>query len=434
MVKVSVICCTYNRAQFIAKTVKQLKQQTLTDIEFIIVDDGSTDDSIKLLKKHVSKDKRFVILHHDTNKGPSASRNLALSKAKGEYIGFLDTDDDIPSDYFEKMYSATEGKDVDIVYTLYNNTRHRTDKKVLFSLVDRLMALKNGAIWDKLFKASKVKWLRFKEGYLCADNLFLIDVINHTANMYLIDGPRYSYNLQSDSVSTSTDKQAKRKQHILEISKCILDRGSENHYNEAETEELKIFLRRTFNVYFEDQKWKKTFYSLVGNNQEETQTTKVTSMRLGLLKFLRFFHLISKKSYNEKRAITLVSQSELFDKKWYLAQNPDVRAKRIKAAKHYVKYGWKEGRNPSPKFDGNAYLRDNYDVGSANMCPLVHYILNGAREGRAFVGINASSLNVGMQYMHTSLSQKIKDVLTYPVRVKAEYDRLNEEIKRLSRK
>ena len=98
-------------------------------------------------------------------------------------------------------------------------------------------------------------------------------------------------------------------------------------------------------------------------------------MNLKLLKIVRFFHLINKKKYNEKRQIEIVKASPLFDAKWYLAQNPDVKAKKIGAAKHYVKFGWKEGRNPSPDFDTNEYLSEYPELLEKNWCPLFHYML-----------------------------------------------------------
>lgn len=105
-------------------------------------------------------------------------------------------------------------------------------------------------------------------------------------------------------------------------------------------------------------------------------------MKLKLLKLARFFHFISKRKYNEKRQIEVVKKSPLFDAKWYLAQNPDIKGKKMGAAKHYVKYGWKEGRNPSPKFDTNGYLSRYNDVKKANICPLLHYENYGKKEGR----------------------------------------------------
>ena len=98
-------------------------------------------------------------------------------------------------------------------------------------------------------------------------------------------------------------------------------------------------------------------------------------INLKLLKVARFFHLINKKNYNEKRQIEIVTSSSLFDAKWYLTQNPDVKAKKIGAAKHYVKYGWKEGRNPSQNFDTEEYLAEYPELKVKNWCPLFHYML-----------------------------------------------------------
>ena len=79
-------------------------------------------------------------------------------------------------------------------------------------------------------------------------------------------------------------------------------------------------------------------------------------MNLKALKVLRFFHLLSKHKYDEKRQIEMVKICPLFDAKWYLEQNPDVKAKKMGAAKHYAKVGWKEGRNPSKVFNTDEYI------------------------------------------------------------------------------
>ena len=105
-------------------------------------------------------------------------------------------------------------------------------------------------------------------------------------------------------------------------------------------------------------------------------------MNLRTLKVLRFFHLINKKNYNEKRQIEIVKSSPMFDAKWYLEQNPDVKAKKIGAAKHYVKWGWKEGRNPGADFNTNVYLEINADVKRAGINPLLHYEKYGRKEER----------------------------------------------------
>lgn len=98
-------------------------------------------------------------------------------------------------------------------------------------------------------------------------------------------------------------------------------------------------------------------------------------MNLKALKILRLFHLLSKRKYDEKRQIELVNACPLFDAKWYLEQNPDVRAKKMGAARHYAKVGWKEGRNPSKEFSTKDYVRKYPELISKNWCPLFHYML-----------------------------------------------------------
>ena len=157
------------------------------------------------------------------------------------------------------------------------------------------------------------------------------------------------------------------------------------------------------------------------------------ALKLKYIKLLRFFHIIKKQKYNEERQIELVKQSPLFDTKWYLAQNPDVKAKKISASKHYVKHGWKEGRNPSPKFDGNKYLRENPDVKYANMCPLAHYIISGSKECRWYSGIQNATNKVLEQGKKKGFFGAIKHALTYPIRVQEEYYQLKAELKSLKK-
>ena len=158
-----------------------------------------------------------------------------------------------------------------------------------------------------------------------------------------------------------------------------------------------------------------------------------STLKLKYIKLLRLFHIMKKEKYNEQRQIELVKQSPLFDTKWYLAQNPDVKAKKISAAKHYVKHGWKEGRNPSPEFDGNKYLSENPDVESANICPLAHYIISGAKEGRWYSGIQNVGSKIVASGKKSGILGVIKHALTYPLRVQEEYYKLKAELKSLNK-
>ena len=84
--------------------------------------------------------------------------------------------------------------------------------------------------------------------------------------------------------------------------------------------------------------------------------------------------------YRYIRDYNLIKKSGLFDSEYYLSQNEDVKKAKMNPIKHYLKFGWKEGRNPSAEFDGNKYLNKRPDVRVADLCPLVHYIKIGKKE------------------------------------------------------
>ncbi len=112
---VSVIVPVYNAAAFLEKCLESLCAQTLRDIEVLLIDDGSTDQSGRILSAWRRKDTRLSVLQSHVNQGPGAARNLGIQKAKGEYLGFVDADDWVDEDYFESMYKAAKAHQADIV-------------------------------------------------------------------------------------------------------------------------------------------------------------------------------------------------------------------------------------------------------------------------------------------------------------------------------
>jgi glycosyltransferase involved in cell wall biosynthesis len=116
MYKVSVIIPSYNKAQFIKDTLQSVLVQTYPNWECIIVDDGSTDDSMQIINDFVEKDSRFSFLPKDgkLKKGPSSSRNLGIQNAKGEYVVFLDADDLLSPECLEnrvRLFGENKEKD-----------------------------------------------------------------------------------------------------------------------------------------------------------------------------------------------------------------------------------------------------------------------------------------------------------------------------------
>lgn len=125
MVKVSVILTAFNEEKYIGKAIDSILKQTLTDFELIIVNDGSTDNTLNIINSF--EDERIKLISHD-NIGPGASRNKALNIAKGEYIMYLDGDDWYRVDGLEIAYSEAKDKDTDFTFYQMINYDEKTGK------------------------------------------------------------------------------------------------------------------------------------------------------------------------------------------------------------------------------------------------------------------------------------------------------------------
>ena len=111
---VSVLIPVYNVEKYLERCLESLINQTLTQIEIVCVNDGSTDNSLKILEEYSKKDSRIVIVNKPNGGLPSA-RNAGLDVAKGKYVGFVDSDDYVQTDMFEKLYQTAEREKSDIV-------------------------------------------------------------------------------------------------------------------------------------------------------------------------------------------------------------------------------------------------------------------------------------------------------------------------------
>ena len=105
--KISVIIPIYNVEKYLRRCLDSVKNQIFTDWQAICVDDGSPDNSGKIADEYAAKDKRFVVIHKE-NTGVSDTRNVGIKHAIGEYIHFMDSDDVLDIDYYEKMLKTID--------------------------------------------------------------------------------------------------------------------------------------------------------------------------------------------------------------------------------------------------------------------------------------------------------------------------------------
>ena len=115
MVRISVIVPVYNCEDYLEESLGSILNQTFNDIEIICIDDGSSDDSLRILKKIASSDSRIQVFAQE-NQGAGAVRNYGMKKASGDYVYFFDADDFLESDALEKAYSNAVRNDSDIVF------------------------------------------------------------------------------------------------------------------------------------------------------------------------------------------------------------------------------------------------------------------------------------------------------------------------------
>ncbi|MGL4570217.1 MAG: glycosyltransferase family 2 protein [Clostridium sp.] len=119
-IRVSIVVPIYNGEKYLDKCLDSILKQTLKEIEIILVNDGSIDNTKNMLDEYSKKDKRIRVINKK-NGGPGSCRNIAINSAKGEYIGFVDVDDYIENNMYEKLYLARDNKKIDIVMCNYKD-------------------------------------------------------------------------------------------------------------------------------------------------------------------------------------------------------------------------------------------------------------------------------------------------------------------------
>jgi glycosyltransferase involved in cell wall biosynthesis len=221
---VSIIIPVYLVSDHIEQCVCSVIDQSYTDIECIIVDDATKDDSIEKCRKIINDYHgpiRFHVVHHETNRGLSAARNTGIQAAKGDYLYFLDGDDELTTDCIKTLAAiAAKAPDVDMIIGNYKcvprNKNHNIilDKKTPLSLDSNenvATAFLNHRIpmnaWNKLLKRSFVLEhnLFFKEGIVFEDVHWTFFVAKYLNNMRICQGITYRYNIRQSSIVNSTE-------------------------------------------------------------------------------------------------------------------------------------------------------------------------------------------------------------------------------------
>lgn len=168
MPKVSVLVPVYNTSNFLVQCLESLKKQTLEDIEFICINDGSTDNSLEILTNCAKNDNRFRVISKN-NSGYGHTMNVGLQNACGEYIGIVESDDFIEPDMYQKLYETAKSYDADIIKSNYWEYSEGKDKLIeplgngpyrkVFTprIEEKSLFLKGQSIWSSIYRREMIE-------------------------------------------------------------------------------------------------------------------------------------------------------------------------------------------------------------------------------------------------------------------------------------
>lgn len=304
MIKVSVIVPVYNVSKYIKRCMDSLVNQTLDDIEFIIINDGTKDDSEEIIKTYKSDKIKY---YKRANHGIGNTRNFGLKHANGEYIGFVDSDDYIECDMFEKLYNKAKQDNLDIVVCDF----YRDNEESNTSSVDYINGFKNGntnlkeqpdlinninlSPWNKLYKREliDVNSENFVETLKYEDAPFVIRMLDKAKMIGKIDKPLYHYMIHKNSETTIMDK---RVFDMFEIYNIIYNEHKDKEYLKDSLEYLFVCGLSNYNLQQRNQKDKKLRYEFINRSFDYMNSHATTKNKKRYYKNVQFLRRLIEQS------------------------------------------------------------------------------------------------------------------------------------------
>ena len=334
---ISVIVPIYNCEDTISETLDALIKQTYKNFEVIVVDDGSEDGSVNIVKKYVKK-YPFILLHrhkHGATQGMPETIRLGIQKAKGEYIAFCESGDYWQSNCLQKRVDIINSySDVNIVSNgveLFGNEEYRIQYKKYVDETDYL--LEDGENYIDLNFIDKFNCIPTFSSVMIKKNI--LEKLNFASPLSKwFDFWLYRQVLAKFPLYYTHEK----------LVKWHMDK---NFYDT---------LKATIDAEDSD------YFIIKSNKLTGTKGFKCTNY-------------------------DIVKKSKYWDEKYYLKHYKDDLDD-LDAISHYICIGWKKGYNPSSGFDNNAYIKAYHDISKAHINPLIHYEICGFKEKRKVYPVN----------------------------------------------
>lgn len=281
-IAVSIIVPVYNVEKYLDECLKSLTNQTLKNIEIICINDGSKDRSAQILTKFAKKDSRIRIINQK-NCGISIARNNGMTLAKGLYIGFVDSDDFVEPDFYEKLYNNAIKHKADIAaagIVRFNKLKGKKFLKIKKEILTsnfkekcKILDIPEKCyVWNKIYLREKIEKynIKFKENILYEDMFFTPQVLKKLDKLVIV--PKIYYHYRKNPKSIVYTKCAKKENDYNTGKKWAIDFLKQNGVNTNEqltiTKKYKVFgltvlkkrikSNKTTYILFSLIKWSKT--------------------------------------------------------------------------------------------------------------------------------------------------------------------------------
>lgn len=282
-IKLSVIIPVYNAEPYIKRCMESLLNQTIQDYELIFVNDGSTDNSKEIIEEYQKHNRQIILINQD-NKGVSIARNEGLAAAVGEYVGFVDADDDVEPEMYQILYAAAVSGDCDVVISNYESeldghyiitrypfpsevvlTEGEIQKQILpfFLKSDQLNTACNKIYRKFLIQEHEIVFPA--NVALGEDGMFNIFFFSHAKKLKYIDYTGYHYRETKESATRNVSKKDYF-QRAIEVYKSELPLCYSNLISEVNIQQFKaiklihsvlayihIYLEPSANMLFKDK-------------------------------------------------------------------------------------------------------------------------------------------------------------------------------------
>ena len=214
MPDLSVIIPVYNTEKYLEQCIRSIQKQTYSNIEIILVDDGSPDNSGRICDKYAQMDKRIEVIHKE-NGGLSDARNKGIDISKGKYITFVDSDDYIEEMYIESLYKAIKNDDTLISQCSiskvnndkvilekigYNEKSVKKGKDLLEDACKTRHVIENIVVWNKMYDISLFENLRFPVGKIHEDEFITYKILYDVDKISIINKYLYNYRQTNESI------------------------------------------------------------------------------------------------------------------------------------------------------------------------------------------------------------------------------------------